>query len=730
MEENTTEAPIITTKRSLNSRIFYGCIILLLAIALGSIHYVYVSQLFENDRNFSHLSDLEREMSLRTEMGFYYSYYKTIVQEKPYIAGIYKLFYDKLVEYPKEVNAFNRFNIHPEVLIGSVYRYFEQWLTTNHKECHMVDRGEGRTPVKSCVGVGVPVIFYLEAIWGLAGVTVAALFLHATVLSTSILGGALAVLQYFANHAECTRVQWAPNERENFALPFLLLQGWLQTLQLRARRTAFHLQLPILLLNSISLLFWQFTPFIFLTQTAIFFVMEQLKIIDAKFLFVFIHNHFCSLHSAAILLQGNDMLKSSLHTCYFFVITVYCLIGSYTRIKVENRVNFYTESFLVVLRLCITILAAFYLRNVFGDTNELQDAHVWDILYSKFTDYKSFHTLIYTCSEVFDFLPVSSIVNMSKTLLVPFVVIVFFNVINFWMDDAYNRCEKEVMNIVSKKEKDDEDSGIENTEAVRDDKKKSIENVDVFVLYMRSLKIEPALFYNLCQMVVYGVMAALVMRLKLLFSTQMCIVSSLVMTSRFHIVPKCISKYINVLWVYAIVIVPILMQLAENVKQEMSHVGEFSDFPQEELLEWISKESAVGAFAGSMPVLATVLLTTRRPVVAHPHYEHDDARQRAYAVYKVYGKFSSQHYYQEMTRLKATHLILEPKYCYGKSGKGCSFEYIWDVEVPALKSNPKLCHVLLTEPVEHFYPVFKNEHYTVFRIYDVGVQYMPRTFST
>ncbi|KPJ16375.1 Protein dumpy-19 [Papilio machaon] len=676
--------------RSIAKYSLIGCV----ALLLGYIHYKYVSNLFENDRNFSYLSDLEREMSLRTEMGFYYSYYKTIVEEIPFIAGISKIMYDKLVEYPNEVNAFNRFNIYPEVVIGTIYRYFEPALNSSYRECHMVERDSGMEPVESCVGLGVPIIFYLETVWWMAGLTVSALFLHAFTLSGNLLGGLLAVVQYFANHTECTRVQWAPNERENFALPILLLQGWLLTVQLRdkSRKHGLRLQIAIFLCNCLCLLFWQFSQFIFFAQLCIYFLMEQFYIIDTKVLSIFLHSHFCGLHIAILLLQGNDMLKSSMYTSIFIVLFIYCLFFSSMRITIKNSMDMILEFFLIIFRfICIGISTVYLKIFISNFLNVEEDSHIWDMLFSKFSSkYKNFHTLIYTCTDVFDFLPFSSIEKMFSTFLIPFIIISMCNIMKKTYDDAVIARDDEKY---KKKKKDDDsnkkeneetdDSGIENNAdsktkkktSSKEDKssvKKKLEGGLDIVMYM---KFDPALFYNLSLMMLYWVFAILVMRLKLLLATQMCLLSSLMVTKNYYRFPKRIMDRLPVIWL--MLLLPVGRQLVDNVTRETAHIGEFSDYPQEEMLKWISSDAGSGAFAGSMPILATVMLTTRKPIVAHPHYENVGARKRAYSVYKVYGRFTSDELYEELRNLKASYLIVESKYCYGRSKRDSqSFNHI------------------------------------------------------
>ncbi|VEL30759.1 unnamed protein product [Protopolystoma xenopodis] len=59
-------------------QLLFCCLTVVLAGAAGWLHSIYTSRLHDNHLSFSHLSALERELTFRTEMGFYYSYFKQV----------------------------------------------------------------------------------------------------------------------------------------------------------------------------------------------------------------------------------------------------------------------------------------------------------------------------------------------------------------------------------------------------------------------------------------------------------------------------------------------------------------------------------------------------------------------------------------------------------------------------------------------------------------------------
>ncbi len=48
-----------------------------------------------------------------------------------------------------------------------------------------------------------------------------------------------------------------------------------------------------------------------------------------------------------------------------------------------------------------------------------KQAHIFDILRAKFTDFKSFHTLLYSCAKEFDFLGTEMPYKTTLTFLLP-----------------------------------------------------------------------------------------------------------------------------------------------------------------------------------------------------------------------------------------------------------------------------------------------------------------------
>ncbi|XP_039192731.1 probable C-mannosyltransferase DPY19L1 isoform X2 [Crotalus tigris] len=350
---------------------------LIMAAVAGILHWYHITTLFENDRHFSHLSTLEREMAFRTEMVVLASWYR-----------IY-------------TGIMNSFGIQTQ-------------------KCWTVNRGEGLSPVESCEGLGDPASFYVAMIFLLNGLMVSIFFLYGTYLSGNRFGGLLTVACYFFNHGESTRVMWTPPLRESFSYPFLVVQMLLLTYILRTQNVNRRSLIALSVSNVLFMLPWQFAQFVLLTQVASVFGVYILGFIDSAKLQKILYAHMVSLTVCFVFMFGNSMLMTSYYAAFLIVSWSILELGpKYLKLYTKNIPLWALEGFSCLFG---TIILKFLMCLIFGISD---DVHISNLLKAKLTGYRDFDTSMYTCAVEFDFMEKETPVRYMKTLLLPVVLILF-----------------------------------------------------------------------------------------------------------------------------------------------------------------------------------------------------------------------------------------------------------------------------------------------------------------
>ncbi|XP_065484406.1 protein C-mannosyl-transferase DPY19L1 [Caloenas nicobarica] len=648
----------------------------LLAALAGVLHWCHITTLFENDRHFSHLSTLEREMAFRTEMGLYYSYFKTIIEAPSFWNGVWAIMNDRLTEYPLVINTLKRFNLYPEVVLASWYRIYTalmDFLGVPTKTCWTVNRGKGLSPVESCEGLGDPASFYVAVIFLLNGLMMSLFFIYGTYLSGSRLGGLVTVMCFFFNHGECTRVMWTPPLRESFSYPFLVLQMLLLTYILRIPNINTGSLIALCISNIFFMLPWQFAQFVLLTQIASLFAVCIMGYIDSCKLQKILIAHMVSLVVCFILMFGNSMLLTSYYAASLVVI--WGILELSPKVLKSSR----REVYIWVVEGCAWLFGTVTLKYVTSLVLGIaDDAHIGKILKSKFIGYKDFDTLMYTCAAEFDFMEKETPVRYTKTLLLPVVVVVFGVIIK--------RVIKYVMWALSKAGQNEREERFNHGELV----------------------------YHALQLLAYSVLAILIMRLKLFLTPHLCVMASLVCSKQLFgwlfckIQPKTL--------VFAILAL-MAIEGSANLQTQWNIMGEFSNLPQEELLEWIKVNTRQDAvFAGAMPTMASVKLSTLRPIVNHPHYEDAGLRARTKVVYSMYSRKPAKEVKRELIKLGVNYYILEESLCVNRKKPGCSMPEIWDVEDPTNSGKIPLCTLMSKVSRPYFFTVFENSNYRILKI--------------
>ncbi|XP_016906193.1 probable C-mannosyltransferase DPY19L1 isoform X1 [Apis cerana] len=662
---------------------FYELAVDLIGLAFGLFHHWHVSTLFENDRHFSHLSEIEREMSFRTEMGMYYSYYKTIAESKTFMDGLRKISHDNISEYGNVINAARKYSLLPELVAGYLYHCAKNLGLISIEQCWQIERGEGLSPVTSCEGLGVPVYFYLEIVWTSTILTVAILFYYATFLGNSLYSGFIAVLLFFYNHNECTRVQWSPPLRESFAYPVLLCQMYTLTLILREGTQQNRQKIPKDLLQKmgmatiISLCCWQFSHFVFITQIVALLILKWMKIISND-----LYRSISKVHGWSIVIAmgitDSFPLLFSMYLCLLFV--------SNALNVTEKLTKFIGAKLQTILEIVFTILCTVYLKSIYALLYE-DTAHVFNLLKTKLIGYKDFHTMLYTCSPEFDFLQYRSYEAITKTLLLPSAILAGMLVVYFWYRNykikGYPKC------------------------------------------------IEADLAYNGLQTGAFIIMAVFIMRLKLFMNPHLCIIAGTICANRY-LEKLGIKRKITKTAIIVLLISAISYHGLEILQEERSVMGEYSDIEQEELFEWIKKNTPEHAvFAGKMSLMANLMLSTGRPIVNNPYYESKEMRDRTMKVYEVFSRKDVTSVYVTLRNLQVGYVILEASMCFGYANlpSQCQMIDLWDLVdngVAKAAGKQPVCPMLFRGNAYPFKRSFVNNRYVVLQLdYSYCVELKP-----
>ncbi|XP_033639187.1 probable C-mannosyltransferase DPY19L1 [Asterias rubens] len=666
---------------------------LALASLCGILHSMHISSMFENDRFFSHLSDLEREMTFRTEMGLYYSYYKSMVNAPSFLSGLQDIMNDNLTEYPNTINVLKRFNLYPEAALAGGFRLFDsitQKFGLVTKQCYRVTRGRGLSAVQNCEGMGDLAVFYTNVIFAENGLLMSILFLFATYLSGSLWGGVITVAAFFYNHGECTRVQWTPPLRESMAYPVLVLQMFLVTHTLRTKRPGWPHILLIAAATVGFMLPWQFAQFALMTQTLAVCASYILGYTSRSKLRCVVQGQSLGLVVSYVLLFGNEMLLTSLFTSCLIAVWIMMLVAPLWKYKSPHPiVTMGVEGTVLV---ALTLTSKVLLSRLLSMED---DAHIGNLFRSKFSDYKDFHTMLYTCAAEFNFMEKETPLRYLKTLLLPTAILsvggAIFHLVRI---EIRKQC-----GLTSSSDEEGKDAESDEEQLSSDDTQG---------------KPHGELVYHLFQMMAFLAMALIIMRLKLFLTPHLCLVSSLLASRQ-------IFSYVRDKTRHSILIVILIALMSiggiRNLQHQWSIKGDFSNAPQEEMLEWIKANTPQNAvFAGPMPTMASVKLSTLRPVVNHPHYEDSRLRARTKVVYSMYSRKPIEEVYNGIRDLKADYAVLEESWCVRRSGPGCSLPEIWDIEDKVNAKKEPACIKLRRNPAPFFREVFKNSVYIILKL--------------
>ncbi|XP_053732008.1 probable C-mannosyltransferase DPY19L3 isoform X2 [Synchiropus splendidus] len=651
-----------------------------------------VNAIHENLLWFSQLTEMEREISFRTECGLYYSYFKQMLEAPSIHEGLSDLIHDNLTESRRTINLLKRMNIYQEVFLSILYR----WL-----------------PIQSYLE---PIYFYIYTVFSLQAVYLIGLYLTAWLLSGSWLAGVLTGLWYILNRIDTTRVEFTISLRENWSLPFLALQVATITCYLRPQLTALQQKVMVWLMYVTTFCFcltWQFNQFILLIQALIIYTLDCADFLATTQVTTLYLVQVCGLLSVWLLQFCNSMILGSL--VLSFIVSAMLVRHCQTGLKAGGLLVRLGKLFLhSIMVLLLTVTFNYMAKKAL----QLQsDEHIFKFIKSKFAlgSTRDFDASLYLCEEAFGLLPLDTLERLAATLLLyPYVPTLLL------LTGA--------MAVAALKNLRTKGGSVEERKANAGDGQ------------MPSFR--PDVAYNLLHTLFFGLLAFSTMRMKYIWTGHMCVVAAYgicgteLWTLLLNML-RCNTKVMLRLLRFALplaVIGFLYYKFWPKIMEEISELREFYDPDTVELMTWIrTKTPQQAVFAGSMQLLAGIKLCTGRVLTNHPHYEDKDLRERTRQVYQIYGRRSPEEVYDFLRAAGADYVVLENSICFERRHRrGCRLRDLLDLAnghimdgpgdndpdlVPA--SHPRFCEAMKTDEPAYsglFTRTFQNKTFHVYRL--------------
>jgi len=351
---------------------------LVLSGLFGYLHMSHIETLFENDKHFSHLSNLERELSFRTESALYYYYFKLLVSTNDSLITTVNslILSDNRTEHPNTINSLQRFNLYSELTTSVFYR-LARYFKLIKKECWQVNRGDSMPPVDSCVGYLEPIYFYAKSVFVLNGFSLAFLFTLCYLINNkSITSGILGCVCYFYNHGESTRVMWTPALRESFSFPFHLLQMIFLTVFLQNNKISKTIFSFFVISSVLYLLTWQFAQFSLGSQLMSVFTTYALGYVSPQKLFSILSAQSLALIICYVLMFANKMLMTSFFAALLCSIWILVFLKHFLKINnVEldslGKKIFNTIANMLAIFVLLFVSKKYILKGIFLQVNSL-----------------------------------------------------------------------------------------------------------------------------------------------------------------------------------------------------------------------------------------------------------------------------------------------------------------------------------------------------------------------